>query len=241
MTDSNVVILIHGFTASPDYMKPLALAFEEIGYKAICPELPGHGIEADNLKNMTEDIWYRFIEKFFLNIYATHKNVFVIGHSLGGLLTLQLAENHSDKIKGIAVLGAPLHLHWSVEILIKIVRYSPLRWIYTSHVKGKTLIADPKKIENLASISVMPVSAIHAISRLGKSVQKNLNHIKIPVLVIHGKNDLTAPPDNATLIHEGLSSSKKKLIFYKNSYHILTHDCDAHEIEEEIKTFFLSC
>ena len=52
----------------------------------------------------------------------------------------------------------------------------------------------------------------------------------VPILVMHGRNDHTVHPGNATMIFEGVSSTDKELAWMERSYHVITLDYDRDEV-----------
>ncbi len=98
------VLLLHGFTATPDVMRPLANALFTAGYTVLAPLLSGHGGTAERLEESRWTDWYADAHKSFEELKKDHDHVFVAGLSMGGLLTLKLAEDFSTQIKAISLL-----------------------------------------------------------------------------------------------------------------------------------------
>jgi carboxylesterase len=55
--------------------------------------------------------------------------------------------------------------------------------------------------------------------------------------VIHSRNDHTARPVNATLIHDGVSSEDKQLVWLERSYHVITLDYEKDQVFERTYEF----
>jgi proline iminopeptidase len=60
------------------------------------------------------------------------------------------------------------------------------------------------------------------------NTQRRLQQIKAPTLVLHGKKDFVLPPENGSVLAEGIPNAK--LILFEKSGHML-----AEEISEVIR------
>ena len=85
------VLLIHGFTGSPAELLPLGIFLNHEGFTVLAVRLAGHGTSERDLLRTNCGDWFNSV----LDGYAMLKNfcdkIFVIGHSMGALLSLKLA------------------------------------------------------------------------------------------------------------------------------------------------------
>lgn len=95
------ILLIHGFCGSSEYWNNIIpeLATK---YRVLALDLPGHGGSAvqENINEM--DQYATFINDF-LDVVDVDK-VTMIGHSLGGYITLAFAENYSHRLSGFSLI-----------------------------------------------------------------------------------------------------------------------------------------
>ena len=102
--DTRGALVLHGFTGNPQSMRDLALALSDAGFTVELPLLPGHGTDiADMLPTRWED-WSAAAEEAYTELAARSDGVVVVGLSMGGLLTVWLAEHHPE-IAAIAVVN----------------------------------------------------------------------------------------------------------------------------------------
>ena len=96
------LLLIHGVGMRADYWSNLIPALEQ-RFSLIIIDMPGHGqspvlaAESLTMKNYTDCIADVFID--------SHEPVFVAGHSMGAVISVDLAHRYSNKIKAVAVLN----------------------------------------------------------------------------------------------------------------------------------------
>ncbi len=86
------VLGIHGFMGYPGEMYYLAQRLSAEGFMVSIPRLPGHGTCGEDFSKSNREQWLRAVVDEYLNLRSTHEEVFVVGHSMGGLLGLILGE-----------------------------------------------------------------------------------------------------------------------------------------------------
>src|SRR3954468_19060349 len=81
---STGVLLCHGFTGTPQSMRPWAEHLAAAGLTVALPRLPGHGSRWQDANMTTWDDWYAAVEREFLGLRERCEQVFVMGLSMGG-------------------------------------------------------------------------------------------------------------------------------------------------------------
>jgi len=96
-------------------------------------------------------------------------------------------------------------------------------------------IADPSMREIV--YDRVPVRAAASMLRFSGTVRSELESVTSPLLIIHSRNDHTAHPDNAEVIHSSVSSGDKKIEWLERSYHVITIDYDRDRVAELTTNF----
>jgi pimeloyl-ACP methyl ester carboxylesterase len=94
------VILIHGF-AEDGTIWDRTITDLSKDYKVIVPDLAGSGRSTGSMENVSMDSMAEHI-----NLILEKENIescFMIGHSMGGYITMAFAEKYSDKLKGLGL------------------------------------------------------------------------------------------------------------------------------------------
>ena len=105
---SSGVLLIHGFTGLPIELFLLGKALNRAGFNVLCPRVAGHGTNEQDLMRTTKDDWFNSVLDGFFILRGACDKIFVVGHSMGGLLTLKLSTKH--EISKIVTLAAPIFI-----------------------------------------------------------------------------------------------------------------------------------
>lgn len=116
--DDSAVIAVPGFMGTDVYLQELHCWLRRIGYRSYLSEI---GRNADCLDVLVD----RLLETIQKAYDETHGMVHLIGHSLGGVLTLSAASLRPDIVSSVITLGAPfrgVRSHPMVLQMSKVVR-----------------------------------------------------------------------------------------------------------------------
>ena len=93
-------LLCHGFTGSPQGLRPWAQHLAGAGHTVSLPRLPGHGTSWQELNRTTWHDWYAAVDAAFVELRSRCDRVVVGGLSMGGALSLRLAQQHGEEQQG---------------------------------------------------------------------------------------------------------------------------------------------
>ncbi|MBN2224677.1 MAG: alpha/beta fold hydrolase [Deltaproteobacteria bacterium] len=232
-------LLIHGFTASPFEMRYLGTKLNEAGYTVCAPRLPGHGTSVRDLDRTGWIDWYREVVSSFESLAEVYPKVFVVGMSAGGTLALYLL-SHGVNAAGSAVLSVPVRFHSTlIRKSFALLSFVPgLRLIPAARKKSGPDIRDPQMKGKLVTYSHGPVRAGLQFIRFMGMTEKRLGRVTAPLIILQSVNDHVVPADNPGIIMNGVSSQVKRLVWFDESYHILTWDVEKDEVARTIIEFF---
>src|SRR4051794_33938106 len=104
------VLLCHGFTGSPQSLRPWAEALARAGHTVRLPLLPGHGTTWQDMNRSSWRQWYDEVDAAFTELRSRCSAVFVAGLSMGGALALRLAEQHGENVAGLVLVNPAVHV-----------------------------------------------------------------------------------------------------------------------------------
>ena len=191
------------------------------GYTVRVPLLPGHGTRWQDANRTTFDDWLATVTANLQELKARCRAVVVCGLSMGGTLTLRLAELYPDVMAGIVLVNP------SVLTLRKDGRYllPVLRYVLPAYPGIIGDIAKPDIVE--PGYKYMPVKAMYSLSQAWKVVRRDLPKVTAPVLLLHSRVDHIVEPVNSEVVRESISSTDITDIVLERSYHVATLDYDA--------------
>jgi carboxylesterase len=215
------VVLSHGFTGSPQSLRPWAEHLAAAGLTVRLPRLPGHGTRWQDLNDTRWPDWYGEVERAFDDLRGRCRQVFGMGLSMGGTLVTRLAEQRPAEVAGLVLVNPSLGTER------KDVKYAlPLLHRVVPSLAG--IGSDIRKpgVTELA-YGRTPLRAMHSLAQLWPLVVADLGRVSAPVLLYRSRVDHVVEPMSGRLLREGASSTEVTEVILEDSYHVATLDNDA--------------
>ncbi len=220
------VVLCHGFTGSPQSMRPWGEHLRDAGFAVTCPRLPGHGTRWQDMNATRWEDWYGELERALdamRSQLGAGASVFAMGMSMGGTLVTRLAQERGDDLSGIVLVNP------SYMTLRKDAKLLPLMSKLLPSFPG---ISNDIKKPGAAELaySKIPLKAAVSLNQLWGVVRADLHRVSVPIRLYHSAEDHVVEPENAQVLLDGVSSADVNEIVLTNSYHVATLDNDADQI-----------
>jgi carboxylesterase len=215
------VVLSHGFTGTPQSLRPWAEHLAAAGLSVRLPRLPGHGTRWQDLNDTRWPDWYGAVERAFDELRGRCEQVFAMGLSMGGTLVTRLAEQRPDEVAGLVLVNPSLGTERKdvTYALPLLHRFVPSLAGIASDIRkpGVTELAYPRT----------PLRAMHSLSQLWPLVVADLGRLRAPVLLFRSRVDHVVEPMSGRLLVEGASATEVTEVILEESYHVATLDHDA--------------
>lgn len=212
------VLLCHGFTGTPQSLRPWADYLAGAGLSVWLPRLPGHGTTWRQMAHTRWEDWYAEIDRAFDELGANADEVFVMGLSMGGCLALRLAELRGSAVSGLVLVNP------SVTADTRLFALAPILKFVVPSLKGIT--SDIKK-DHVSEVGYkrIPVRAAATLPGLWRVTQAHLGDVTQPVLVYHSTVDHVVGPASLRVLRDALPAMEVREC--QDSYHVATLDNDA--------------
>lgn len=219
--NSTGILLCHGFLGTPQSVKELGEAIAAHGYTVSCPRLPGHGTHSKDIGQFSCNDWFARVEDAYIELRQTCSSVFVIGQSMGGTLSLDLASRHPD-IQGIVLINP------AIEI--------PAFETYRNQPSSAYVTEDRPDIKKEDAVEITyeqaPVKAYQQLLKYMNAVDAKLSDVCCPVVCFQSLEDHVVPPSNTDYILSKVRSENTRKYELHNSYHIASMDHELGFITE---------
>ncbi|BAU29753.1 pimeloyl-ACP methyl ester carboxylesterase [Aneurinibacillus soli] len=200
------VVFLHGFCGSSAYWERIVPELSRT-FRVITPDLRGHGASAVSTGTYSMDLLADDIAGLLkaLNL----EQAYVFGHSLGGYVTLALADNHPELVKGFGLIhstGMP------DDKKAKEIRQEDAARIEEEGIEPfiNELIPKlftPKNQEEMKNVvehtrqiglATPPKGAINTLKGMAVRPDRTtfLTKAKCPVLLVTGEDDHVIPSEN---------------------------------------------
>jgi carboxylesterase len=221
------VLISHGFTGTPQSMRPWAEYLAAQGYSVRLPRLPGHGTTWQEMNRTSWTDWYAEIQAGYGELAARCDTVFACGLSMGGALVTRLAEDLADdrssKLAGLVLVNVAYGTRRRDAALARYVART---------VRSRPGIGSDIKKPGMVELAYdrTPLRAFVSMQALWRVVIADLGKITVPILYYHSAEDHVVDSLSATLLHAGATATTVREVSLANSYHVATLDHDAEQI-----------
>ena len=222
-------LLIHGFTGTPAELRELGERLKAEGYTVCGVKLKGHGTTLEDFEKSTYVDWIASVEAAYKKLKSTCSKIYVIGHSMGGVLTLNLAQNYTaDKL----VLLAPALVNRDKNSL-----FVPFLKYFKKYTEWAPVDRTEEETKYLLGYRTMPLVCIHELLKLQKVTKAKLNTIDKPILIIHSKKDTVIDEKGIDIIEKNVSSKDVKKVYLNNCSHSITVEGEKETVFREVLDF----
>jgi carboxylesterase len=213
-SNQRVVLFIHGIFASHIQFEELMERFLKKDYSVYGIALKGHNNNLKDLTEATHEDWLKQVNTVLYKLLIEYKEVFIVAHSMGSLLTL-LSDN-LNSVKKVVLLAPAIKDKVSIKSLkLGLTMNNP-------NVKDPYIVETRKvKSVNFDSPTKM-FYGIKPLLELRKLIQKTKKHIHTVttnLLIVISKKDENVRLIAGKYVYEHVSSLDKELIILEKSYH----------------------
>lgn len=229
------IIGVHGFVEHSGRYTEFGQFLEKNGYSLAMYDLRGHGKTAGKENFGYVDKFESFVtdtEAFSTHIMKEQgsESVFLLGHSMGGLIVFHLLARSKVPVRGAITSGPSLAMTTSAGqramlLLIKTLSPKirvklPINAEYLSHDQavGEDYLKDPLVCKNPS------VSLIYQLYLGSKNIWDDLHNVASPILMLQGSEDSIVPPSVTPEAYEIISSKDKTKKMYGGFYHEILNE-----------------
>lgn len=224
------MVLCHGLTGMPGSMRPWGAALAQHGLTVRVPLLPGHGTRWQDANRVRWQDWYAALESAVDEVRSRCDATFVMGLSMGGTLTIRLAEQRSPDLAGIVLVNPSLFTTRKDAKLLPLLRHIVASLPPVGNDIKKPGVTEP-------AYPKLPVKAAYQLAELWKLANADLGKITTPMLVLTSRNDHVVEPANSERLMAQAGSADKRHVWLEDSFHVATMDNDFPRIVDESLAF----
>jgi acylglycerol lipase len=245
-----VLFLVHGLGEHCCRYENHVNYFVPKGYAIYGLDHLGHGKSdgqqevIDRFSDYTDTlaIYYKMVKG-----WQAGKPIFIIGHSMGGLITCYYLLDHQEDFKG-AILSAPAI---KVSDNISSTTITMGKMLSVIAPKAGVLALDPTGISRDPEVvkayvedplvfhgktpARLAAEMLKAMQRVTEEVEK----ITLPIIVVQGSEDKLVDPDGAQMLYDRAVSKDKTLKIYQGAYHEVHNEPEREIMFKDLETWLL--
>jgi len=229
-----VVVLAHGVSEHSGRYSHVAERLAASGYATYAIDHRGHGrsggdrVLIDRFANVIADL-----DKLVDLAAERHPDppLYLLGHSMGGGISIGYALEHERKLDGL-ILSAPLSNSDAANPVQRLAasalsRVAPKLGIFP--VDAEAVSRDPDVVraydeDPLVDRRNLPARTVAELTSNVGNFARRVPSLRLPVLVMHGTEDLLVPFDGSERLHDALGSADKSFERYEGLYHEILNE-----------------
>lgn len=195
------VVLIHGTGSGAEMWKPQVEMLVGKGYRCFLPDLRGHGLTGDPGEPTDIEAHIKDIQETLADLDIEYPAIFV-GHSLGAIISLTMAERHPELFQQVFAVGMPGRVLPPVAMAFRMFLNSPFEKLRGTPVHSAMSWRPRTMINTDRNALTQIVNNFDSLDYVSRALD-----VKCPVHFASGRWDPVAPHYYIEKMHRALPGS----------------------------------
>jgi acylglycerol lipase len=239
-----VVVLVHGAGEHSGRYEHVIARLVAEGYAVHAADHRGHG-RSDGPRALVERIDYAVADLDRLVVAAGQANpgrpVFMLGHSMGGLIGLRYALAHQERLAGLILSSAlaaledvPTPLRVIGQLLSRVAPRAPLIAIDPSLVSRDAAVVEAYQADPLVHHGKLPARTAAELADAVAAFPGTVGAITLPTLILYGTADGLCPPAGSLMLGERIGATDTTVKAYDGLFHEILNEPERDEVLGDI-------
>ena len=243
-----VILIVHGLGEYCGRYINVVNHFVPLGYAVYGLDHIGHGKSEglregiEHFEDFTDNltVYYNMVK-----VWQPNKPIFLLGHSLGGLIGTYYLLDHQADFTG-AIISAPvIKISDSISPLTitmsKILSaIAPKAGVLALDVTS--ISRDPEVVNTYANDPLVfhgktPARLAAEMLRAMARVTAEVGKISLPFITVQGGSDKLVDPDGTRMLYEKSSSKDKTIKIYDGLYHEVFNEPEREVVLKDVETW----
>jgi alpha-beta hydrolase superfamily lysophospholipase len=226
-----VLLIVHGLAEHSGRYMNVVNRFVPLGYAVYGIDHIGHGRSEGQRLYVERFVDYTEPLKTYFDMvrcWQPDKPVFLVGHSMGGLIGALHLLAYQEGLAGAVLSGpavkAPGNIPAVIIFIGRVLSVLVPKVGLVPPVDAEGVCRDPAVVKAYLADPLVYRGKLTA--RLGaeligamERVRAEANRITLPILILQGGADRLVDPSGAQILYEKVASSDKKLVVYEGFFH----------------------
>lgn len=244
MQPKATIALIHGLAEHSTRYQHVGEYFAAHGYTVHTMDLRGHG------RSPGKRILVRRIDEYSNDVAAflawirtqdADRPLFLLGHSLGGLIVTYHVLTQSPDLCGVILSGPALQIEGVSpfqmlvgRLLARVAPSLPMKKLDSTAVSRDPVVVKAYQTDPLVYLGSIPAATGIAMITAITYIQQQMEAFRLPLLVVQGTADRLVNPEGSKQLYARAGSTDKTLKLYDGLYHEVLNEPEKEQIMAEI-------
>jgi len=243
-----VLIAVHGIAEhSGRYMNVVNFLVPS-GYAVYGIDHVGHGRSGgrrayvDRFQDYTKSL-KTYVD--MVRAWQPGKPIFLIGHSMGGLISAAYLLEHQNEVSGAILSGPSIKVPDNIsqaiifagKLLSIILPKAGLIQLDPTGVSRDSAVVDAYVNDPLVYTGKVTARLGAELLKTMQQVAEQAAKISLPIMIAQGGDDKLVDPDGARFFYDRIGSKDKTLKIYKGLYHEILNEPEHEQVLSDVKTW----
>jgi acylglycerol lipase len=239
------VLFAHGFAESAMRHAATLETFARAGIAAYAYDLRGHGRSPGSrgfIRRFADLLDASSIARAWVAADSPGVPLFLMGYSLGGLVSVRSAERNPDDLGGVILVAPGFEIAGNLPEIVRrlgVVVGDVMPHVPVAQLRLKHLRPDEPRASSLLEVllprdPLIPARTAAELIRASDAALAGAREWNVPTLVVHGDLDRVVPLACSRRFVERASLAETTLDVIHGGHHDLLHGRDADAVRESI-------
>jgi acylglycerol lipase len=239
-----VVVIAHGAGEHSGRYLHVADRLTREAYAVYALDHRGHGRSAgprvliDRMDNAVADLDF-----VVLHAASEHPGVpvFLLGHSMGGTVSLCYAMRHQDRLDALA-LSAPLAaleaaspvVRVAAKVLSALTPRLPVIAVDATLISRDPAVIEAYQTDPLVHHGKLPARTVAELAAAVESFPHGVAGITVPTLILYGTADRLCPPEGSVMVGQRIGAADRTVKSYPGLYHEILNEPEQEQVMDDL-------
>lgn len=239
-----VIVIAHGAGEHSGRYEHVAKRLTDEGYVVYALDHRGHG-RSDGPRALIDRVDNAVADLDQLVVLAAGEHpglpVFLLGHSMGGLIAVCYAIAHQDRLTGLLLSGplaaldaASPPVRMIAALLSALTPRLGVIQVDASLVSRDPAVVKAYQDDPLVHHGKLPARTVNELAGKVGAFPSTVGAITVPTLIMHGTADQLAPIAGSKMLVGTISSADKRLIPYEGLYHEILNEPEQQQVLDDM-------
>lgn len=240
-----VILLVHGAGEHSSRYEHVAQAFVSNGFAVAALDHPNHGKSegryghVDRLDDISQtlEMFHRRVNQYFPT-----QPMFLLGHSMGGLISSLYLLQHQQDFVGCILSGPAIKSDIEPGLLQMTLIKALSALVPTAGVlqlDANGVSSDPAEVDKyvndpLVNHGKMTARKVAELFVGMDLIQRFANRITLPMLILHGEADPMTSVEGSRFLHQRIGSKDNTLKIYPKLLHEIFNETEREQVLKDI-------
>ena len=243
-----ILVIAHGLAEHSGRYMNVVNHLVPSGYAVYGIDHIGHG-KSDGKRGYAErfEDFTKVLKNYFdmIKKLQPDKPIFLIGHSMGGLISAAYLLHHQDELSGAILSGPGIKLPddisqatiFAAKLFSIIMPGFGLKQLDSNGVSQDPAVVDAYVNDPLVYTGKVTARLGAELIKTMQDVTKQATKIRLPIMIVQGSDDKLVDPGSAQFLYNLLGSKDKTLKIYNGFFHEVFNEPEHELVLNDVETW----